>query len=128
MGFVDAADATVGTATCEWSYNIGSGESASYTVGIVVGGYYSRFSSGGTGLWVEYPTRFSGYDRVLEYQGYRLFSITAYFIAVSKFFQNFITVSRQFLASYLHKSVGKYHRHILSGNLITRCKCSVGTA
>lgn len=46
VGLVDAADATVGTATCEWSYNIGSGESASYTVGIVVGGYYSRFSSG----------------------------------------------------------------------------------
>lgn len=33
---------TTGTATCNWSVNIGSADSAQYTVGIVVEGYYTR--------------------------------------------------------------------------------------
>ena len=45
IGLVNAADPKVGTATCSWTANIGQADSASYTVGIIVGNYYTRNTS-----------------------------------------------------------------------------------
>ena len=45
VGLVSAADTKVGTATCNWSANIGSADSASYTIGIKVNNYYTRNES-----------------------------------------------------------------------------------
>lgn len=45
VGLVSAGDTKTGTATCNWTANIGTQASASYTVGIIVGGYYTRNSS-----------------------------------------------------------------------------------
>ncbi len=45
IGLVSATDLKTGTATCNWAANLGTQDSASYTVGIVVGGYYTRNSS-----------------------------------------------------------------------------------
>src|SRR5205085_11307714 len=39
---LDGTDSKVGTATCNATVNIGSGTSATYTVGLLVGGYYVR--------------------------------------------------------------------------------------
>jgi len=45
VGLVNLADLKTGTATCNWSIDIGSGDSVGYTIGIVVEGYYTRFST-----------------------------------------------------------------------------------
>ena len=42
VGLVSDGDTKVGTATFNWNVNIGSADSADYTVGIVVTDYYSR--------------------------------------------------------------------------------------
>jgi hypothetical protein len=44
VGLVDPADLQTGTATCTWSVNIGSANSLTKQVGIIVGGYYLRNS------------------------------------------------------------------------------------
>jgi hypothetical protein len=45
VGLVDLTDTKTGTATCNWTANIGTADSVSYTVGIVVDGYYTRNQS-----------------------------------------------------------------------------------
>jgi len=45
VGLVSLSDTQTGTATCNWSVNIGAQNSASYTVGIIVTGWYTRSSS-----------------------------------------------------------------------------------
>jgi hypothetical protein len=45
VGLVDLADPTTGTATCAWTAELGSQDSDSFTVGVVVGGYYARNSA-----------------------------------------------------------------------------------
>src|SRR2546426_8403110 len=45
IGLVNLADRKTGTATCDWVVDIGSLESAQYTIGVIVGGYYLRDSS-----------------------------------------------------------------------------------
>ncbi len=45
VGLVSAADTKVGTATCNWTTNIGASNSASYTIGIRVNNYYTRDAS-----------------------------------------------------------------------------------
>jgi len=45
VGLVTASDTKTGTATCSWTANIGSGDSQSYTIGIIVNNYYARNSS-----------------------------------------------------------------------------------
>ncbi len=45
VGPVSLSDTQTGTATCNWSANIGAQNSASYTVGIIVSGSYIRNSS-----------------------------------------------------------------------------------
>lgn len=42
VGLVNANDATTGTATCTWTADLGSADSQSILVGIVVSGYYTR--------------------------------------------------------------------------------------
>jgi hypothetical protein len=42
---VNAADPKTGTVTCNWSANIGNADSDSFTIGIIVGNYYSRNAS-----------------------------------------------------------------------------------
>jgi hypothetical protein len=42
---LDRADQTVGSATCDWSVNIGSSSGTDFVVGIVVDGYYTRNST-----------------------------------------------------------------------------------
>jgi hypothetical protein len=41
IGYVNSSDTKTGTATCAWNVDIGSADSASYTVGMVVNGYYT---------------------------------------------------------------------------------------
>ncbi|MGE5520292.1 MAG: Ig-like domain repeat protein, partial [Candidatus Dadabacteria bacterium] len=43
-GLIDPLDSTIGTVTFNWNANIGTANSISYTVGLVVGGYYQRNS------------------------------------------------------------------------------------
>src|SRR3989449_948458 len=45
IGLVNLADRKTGTATCDWMVDIGSLESAQYTIGVIVGGYYLRDAS-----------------------------------------------------------------------------------
>lgn len=45
VGLVNLDDTKTGTATCSWARDIGSADSVSYTVGIVVENYYIRNSS-----------------------------------------------------------------------------------
>jgi hypothetical protein len=45
IGLVSLSDPKTGTATCNWAANLGTQDSASYTVGIVVTGFYTRNSS-----------------------------------------------------------------------------------
>jgi len=45
VGLVSSSDSKVGTATCNWSANIGSQDSAQFTVGIKVDGRYTRYES-----------------------------------------------------------------------------------
>jgi probable HAF family extracellular repeat protein len=45
VGLVSAGDTTIGTATYNWNVNIGSVDSTSFTVGIIVTNYYTRNSS-----------------------------------------------------------------------------------
>jgi hypothetical protein len=42
---VNAADLKTGTVTCNWSANIGTADSDSFTIGVVVNNYYSRNNS-----------------------------------------------------------------------------------
>ncbi len=42
VGLVSASDTKTGTATCNWTANIGTSSSVTYTVGIIVNGYYTR--------------------------------------------------------------------------------------
>ncbi len=46
VGLVSAGDTETGTATYEWPVNIGKASSASFKVGVVVGGYYTRDNAG----------------------------------------------------------------------------------
>jgi len=45
IGLVNAADTKTGTATYNWSVNIGTADSAQYTIGIIVTSYYTRNNS-----------------------------------------------------------------------------------
>jgi hypothetical protein len=45
VGLVSAGDTTTGTATCTWALDVGSANSVSPTVGIVVGDHYARDAS-----------------------------------------------------------------------------------
>ena len=45
VGLVNAADTKTGTAVYNWSVNLGSGNSASFTIGVVINNYYTRDSS-----------------------------------------------------------------------------------
>ncbi|MEK6320345.1 MAG: HYR domain-containing protein [Acidobacteriota bacterium] len=45
VGLVSAGDTTVGTATYNWNVSIGSANSQTYTVGVIVTNYYTRDSS-----------------------------------------------------------------------------------
>jgi hypothetical protein len=45
VGLVNASDLTVGTATCNWTASIGTTDSQSFTVGIIVEGFYTRNDS-----------------------------------------------------------------------------------
>jgi hypothetical protein len=45
VGLVNLADKKTGTATCNWSASIGSSDSSTFTVGIVINNYYTRNSS-----------------------------------------------------------------------------------
>src|SRR5207249_5641112 len=45
VGLVTAGDTKTGTATYNWSLNIGAGDSAQYTIGIIVNNYYTRNAS-----------------------------------------------------------------------------------
>src|SRR5437667_6143118 len=45
IGLVNLADRKTGTATCDWMVDIGPLESAQYTIGVIVGGYYLRDAS-----------------------------------------------------------------------------------
>ncbi len=61
VGLVSAADLKTGTATCNWSANIGSADSAQYTIGVVVDGYYTRNDSNDDAIVTvsrPYPTSF----------------------------------------------------------------------
>lgn len=42
VALLDPADPTVGTATCDWTANIGNASGLDYTIGIIVEGYYTR--------------------------------------------------------------------------------------
>lgn len=45
VGLVNPSDTKTGTATCNWNANIGSADSTSYTIGIIVNNYYTRDAS-----------------------------------------------------------------------------------
>jgi hypothetical protein len=45
VGLVNLADTKTGTVTCNWSANIGSSDSNSFTIGIIVNNYYTRDAS-----------------------------------------------------------------------------------
>jgi hypothetical protein len=45
VGLVNASDTSVGTATCNYGFNLGSADAAIYTIGMVVDGYYTRNST-----------------------------------------------------------------------------------
>jgi len=45
INLIDPSDSKVGTAGCQWTANIGSSDAETYTIGIVVGGYYTRNAS-----------------------------------------------------------------------------------
>ncbi|PYL38624.1 MAG: hypothetical protein DMF34_06310 [Verrucomicrobia bacterium] len=45
VGLVSAGDTKTGTATYNWNVDIGSADSVQYTVGIIVGNYYTRNAS-----------------------------------------------------------------------------------
>ena len=45
IGLVSPLDPKTGTGTCNWTANIGSQDSVSYTVGTIVGGFYMRSTS-----------------------------------------------------------------------------------
>jgi len=45
VGLVNPADTKTGTATYNWSVNIGTADSQLFTIGIIVNGYYTRNSS-----------------------------------------------------------------------------------
>jgi hypothetical protein len=45
VGLVSSSDTKTGTATCNWTANIGSSNSVSYIIGIIVDGYYTRNTS-----------------------------------------------------------------------------------
>jgi hypothetical protein len=45
VGLINLSDMKTGTATCNWSANIGSADSQSYTVGIIANNFYTRNSS-----------------------------------------------------------------------------------
>jgi hypothetical protein len=45
VGLVNAGDLKTGTATCNWSANIGNADSQAFTIGIKVANYYTRYSS-----------------------------------------------------------------------------------
>lgn len=45
VGLVDTTDAAVGTATCNYKFDIGAADSKPFTIGIVVSGYYARDAS-----------------------------------------------------------------------------------
>ena len=45
IGLVNAGDTKTGTATINWAVNIGTADSAQYTIGIIVNNYYTRNSS-----------------------------------------------------------------------------------
>ncbi|MFN3979205.1 MAG: M14 family zinc carboxypeptidase [Caldilinea sp.] len=45
LQLLDAADSKVGTASCTWTANIGNADSVQYTIGITVGGNYTRNSA-----------------------------------------------------------------------------------
>jgi hypothetical protein len=45
VGLVSAGDTTIGTATYNWNVNIGSADSANFTVGVIVTNYYTRNAS-----------------------------------------------------------------------------------
>jgi hypothetical protein len=44
VGLVSSSDAKTGTATCQWNVNLGTSSSQTFTVGIVVSGFYTRNS------------------------------------------------------------------------------------
>jgi hypothetical protein len=46
VGLVNAADLKTGTATYNWSVNIGTQDALEYTIGVIVNNYYTRDSSG----------------------------------------------------------------------------------
>jgi hypothetical protein len=45
IGLVSATDLKTGTSTCNWATDLGTQDTVSYTVGVVVGGFYTRNSS-----------------------------------------------------------------------------------
>jgi hypothetical protein len=45
VGLVNSSDTKTGTATCNWTANIGNSDSVSFTVGIIVNNYYTRYAS-----------------------------------------------------------------------------------
>jgi hypothetical protein len=45
IGLVSATDLKTGTATCNWATDLGTQDSASFTVGVIVGGFYARSST-----------------------------------------------------------------------------------
>jgi hypothetical protein len=45
IGLVVLADPKTGTATCNWTANIGNSDSQSYTVGMIINNYYTRNAS-----------------------------------------------------------------------------------
>jgi hypothetical protein len=45
VNLLDPSDTKVGTAGCQWTANIGNSDAATFTIGIVVSGYYTRDSS-----------------------------------------------------------------------------------
>ncbi|AHG88819.1 hypothetical protein J421_1282 [Gemmatirosa kalamazoonensis] len=45
VGLVSSADTKTGTVSCNWSASLGSQESATWTVGVVVDGFYARNSA-----------------------------------------------------------------------------------
>ena len=45
VGLANTGDMKTGTATCSWNVNIGSADSADFTIGVVLGNYYTRNAS-----------------------------------------------------------------------------------
>ncbi len=50
VGLVSSSDTRTGTATYNWSVNIGNADAVSYTIGIKVNNYYGRYSSSDDGV------------------------------------------------------------------------------